>query len=257
MSNDQLADFYHTAPVIFRCGAGVVRLSKTLVLKAGLTVSEAEAENMTFAATRVGIRVPRVYRTFKRNITDTKIRGYIVMDYIPGQTVEECWGSLNDSDKQDVAAQVAALINQMQSKTFNFLPPGPIGGTSGALLQGCWFSTYGAGPFETLQSLEDWCNHKLDVCLRFKQAPVDTPRFTFRDVVLTHQDLAPRNIILDKEKKVWLIDWGHAGIFPKGFEHAAFVVQSASHEEFTSLVLSHLSSRHEKEVLQLANIQYG
>lgn len=218
-----------------------------------------EAETMTFAAVHTQIRVPRVYRTFKQHIQDGIVSydgRFIVMDYIPGQRIDECWDSLNDSAKKNVTTQVAAMIEQMQSMTLNHLPPGPIGGTSGAPLEGCWFSTYGAGPFETLQDLEDWCNHKLDVCLRFKQAPVDTPRFTFRDIVLTHQDIAPRNILLDDEERVWLIDWGYAGVYPKGFEHAAIAVQ-ARNKEFSELVLSQLSSRHEKETRQHLNIRYG
>ncbi|OBT49687.1 hypothetical protein VE04_10270, partial [Pseudogymnoascus sp. 24MN13] len=51
--------------------------------------------------------------------------------------------------------------------------------------------------------------------------------FSFLDdeLVLTHQDIAPRNIILDAEGKAWLIDWAYAGAYPRGFERAAMVRQ--------------------------------
>jgi serine/threonine protein kinase len=39
--------------------------------------------------------------------------------------------------------------------------------------------------------------------------------------VFSHQDLAPRNIILDKEGKIWLIDWGMSGWYPVYFEYTS------------------------------------
>jgi hypothetical protein len=76
------------------------------------------------------------------------------------------------------------MIEEMQSITLNHMRPGPIGG--GAPFRGPWFSDYGAGPFDTLQELEDWLNHKLDVCLHLKRAQKDTPRFEFKDTNCAH-----------------------------------------------------------------------
>ncbi|KAH7265561.1 uncharacterized protein BKA55DRAFT_672390 [Fusarium redolens] len=125
-----------------------------------------------------------------------------------------------------------------------------------AKFQGPWFTDYGAGPFDTLGELEDWCNHKIDVCVMVKQLPPGTPRFEFKDIVLTHQDLAPRNLVLDKDMKLWVLDWGCAGVYPKGFEQAALQVQ-AWNKEYAEMVLGKLSDHQSIVIEQLADIAYG
>jgi hypothetical protein len=144
---------------------------------------------MVFAAESLHLPVPRVHRTFRADIPGFGDRQlmkghFIVMDYVPGPTVDECWVSLDLSQRQSVASQVATIIETMQSTTLK-LPPGPVGGTRGQKFEGPWFTDYGAGPFATLQDLEDWCNHKIDVCIRFKQLQQSAPRFRFQRLVLT------------------------------------------------------------------------
>ncbi|KAN0074924.1 hypothetical protein V8E54_007535 [Elaphomyces granulatus] len=243
VSNKQLVDIYLTGPVLFVYGGSkIVRLSHTLVLKGGMSVLPCEAENMKFAATYTQIHIPKVHRVFQFRLDyETRDTWFIVMDYVLGCCVEpDNWETLSERTHDEVTSQVAGMIEQMQSVTLNHMRPGPIGG--GAPFQGPWFSDYGAGPFDTLQELEDWLNHKLDVCLRFKQAPEDTPRFEFKDIVFTHQDIAPRNLILDPFGRVWLIDWAFAGV---------------RNNKFSNLVLSKLSTSYPKEALQLFSIGYS
>jgi aminoglycoside phosphotransferase (APT) family kinase protein len=237
-----------------------VRLSKSLIIKGGRGVAPSESQNTIFAAESLHLPAPRVYRTFTADIPGFSkgklVKGnFIVMDYVAGPTVEECWDSLDLSQRQSVAGQVATMINTMQSTPLE-LPPGPIGGTRGQKFEGPLFIDDGAGPFTTLQDLEDWYNHKIDVCVQFKQAPRRTPRFRFRKVVLTHQDIAPRNLVLDAQGKVWIVDWGVAGVYPAGFEQAAFQVQSWN-GEFTDMVFARLSDRQERVMEQFATIAYG
>jgi aminoglycoside phosphotransferase (APT) family kinase protein len=216
---------------------------------------------MIFAAESLHLPVPRDHRTFTASIpgifNGPLVKGYFfIMDYVPGPTVEECWNSLDLDPKLSVTGQVAAMINRMQSSSFK-ISPGPIGGSEGQKFQGPWFTEYGAGPFATLQDLEDWCNHKIDVCIKFKQASRHESRFRFRKVVLTHQDVAPRNLILDTQGTVWIIDWGVSGAYPPRFEQAAFQAQSGRNGEFMVMVLARLSDRQERVVKQFATIGYG
>jgi len=170
VSNKQLVDLYLTGPILFAYGGSrIVRLSHTLVLKGGGSVLPCEAENMKFAAAYTQIHVPKVHRVFPFRLNGKKHdTWFIVMDYVPGFTLEDKWEALSERTRNEVTSQVADMIEQMQSITLNHMPPGPIGG--GAPFRGPWFSEYGAGPFDTLQELEDWLNHKLDVCLHLKQA---------------------------------------------------------------------------------------
>ncbi|KAK3316824.1 hypothetical protein B0H66DRAFT_306148 [Apodospora peruviana] len=126
------------------------------------------------------------------------------------------------------------MINKMQSTTLGgAFPPGPIHATHNKTMtsipeqnqekwQGPWFTDYGAGPFPTLEDLEAWLNHKIDVCIKVRQLRAGFPRFELStsDLVLTHQNIAPRNLVVDPVGKLWLIDWGCAGIYRRGFEQA-------------------------------------
>jgi thiamine kinase-like enzyme len=122
---------------------------------------------------------------------------------------------------------------------------------------GPWFTEDGVGPFALLQDLEDWCNHKIDVCIQFKQLEQHAPRFKFRSLVLTHQDIAPRNPVLDAQGKVWMLDWAFAGVYPPGFEQAVLQVRSGWYREFAEMVLSKVSDRQEHITKQFVNIGYG
>ena len=216
---------------------------------------------MIFAAETLGLPVPRVHRTFTADVPGAEEgelmeAQFIVMDYIPGPTVKECWNSLEVDQRQSVAGQVASMIEKMQSTALK-LPPGPVGWTGSQKFVGPWFTEDGTGPFASLQGLEDWCNHKIDVGVQYEHLEQDAPRFKFRSLVLTHQDIAPQNLVLDAQGKVWMIDWAFAGIYPPGFEQAVLEVCSAWYREFAEMVLSKLSDRQEHITKQFANIGYG
>ncbi|OAA62741.1 Protein kinase-like domain protein [Niveomyces insectorum RCEF 264] len=261
VSDKELRELFSTAPKLHDYGAvTVVRLSKLLVMKGGRGVHPGESRNMIFAAESLHLPVPKVHRAFtdaiRRSFDGRPEKAYfIVMDYVPGPTVEACWDSLELRKRQIVADQVAAMIDTMQPRDLQ-LPPGPIGGSDGCKFEGPWFTDYGAGPFATLKDLETWCNHKIDVCIRFKQLPLNTPVFQFQKVVFTHQDIAPRNLILDKQGTVWMLDWGLAGAYPPGFEQAPLRGGSWN-AEFAKMVLERLSDRQEHVTRQFAKIAYG
>jgi hypothetical protein len=176
------------------------------------------------------------------------------MDYISGQTLKECWESLNVHQRQSAADQVATMVNIMQSKPLG-LPPGPIGATEDLCFEGPWFTEDGAGPFSTLKDLEDWCNHKVDISILFEDIPPDSPRFKFEQLVFTHQDIAPRNNIVDAQGKVW-IDWGLAGVYPRGFEQAILHREANHNNGFAQTVLTKLSDRQEHLARQHESVAF-
>lgn len=230
----------------------MVRLSETLVMKGGGSVLASEAEMLRLIASRTAIRAPRVYRSFQVD-DDTQyfgISGYIVMDFIPGQPLDECWNGLSRDTQGNVAKQVAEMIQEMQS--IELPQPGPIGGGP---CQGLFFTDYSAGPFMDSAEMEAWFNHKLDICKRVNQAPKDMPPFQLTKFVLTHHDISPRNLILGQQDQVWLIDWADSGAYPAVFESAALSIQS-SFTDFNEAVLS-LIPRYPEEESQLHSIGYG
>ena len=199
-----------------------MRLSKKLIMKGGGSVLASEAKMLNLINSRASIRVPQVHRSFQVE-DDTKYfgtSGYIVMDFIQGQPLDECWDSLPPSTQGEVASQVAEMIKEMQS--IELLQPGPIGGGP---CRGLFFTDYSAGPFTDTAKMEAWFNHKLDICKSVHQAPKDTPPFHLTKFVLTHHDISPRNLILDQHGQVWLVDWAYSGAYPPVFESAALSIQ--------------------------------
>ncbi|KAL4898714.1 hypothetical protein BDV59DRAFT_9252 [Aspergillus ambiguus] len=174
--------------------------------------------------------------------------GYIVMDYIDGEPLDSCWGDFSDEQKMDIARQTAQIITEMQS--IKLLEPGPIGGGP---CRGRFFTHYSAGPFKDVAEFEGWFNHKLDICKAYKHASSDLPPFKFAEFV--HQDISPRNLILDRNGLVWLVDRADAGSYPPAFEMAALCSQS-QFVDFNDMVLS-LLPRYSLEEQQLDSIGYA
>ncbi|KAF5586390.1 kinase-like (PK-like) [Fusarium subglutinans] len=265
VSDEELLSAFLTAPRLHDYGEVIIpRISKHLVIKGGPGVAQSEAENMKFALETLSLPIPKVHHAFTAEIpedpdlpeTPLVEAHFIVMDYIKGFTIDKSWQSLDMTAKETVAQQIADAIEKMQSTILNHMPVGPIGRSQDVKFQGPWFTDYGAGPFDTLKELEDWCNHKIDVGIMVKQLKPETRRFEFKDVVLTHQDLALRNLVLDEDMKIWVIDWGCAGVYPKGFEQAALQVQ-AENNEYADMVLKRLSDRQDIVIDQFAKIAYG
>ncbi|EXA41497.1 hypothetical protein NW756_010007 [Fusarium oxysporum] len=265
VSDEELLSAFLTAPRLHDYGAVTVsRVSKHHVVKGGPGVAKSEAENIKLALETLGLPIPKVHRAFTADVPEdpdvpeaSLVEGHLIlMDYIKGSTVDKTWQSLDTATKETVAQQVVDTIDKMQPTALNHMPVGPIGRAQDAKFQGPWFTDNGAGPFGTLAELENWCNHKIDVGIMVKQLTPETRRFEFKDIVLTHQDLALRNLVLGEDMNVWVIDWGCAGVYPRGFEQAALQVQ-AENDEYADMVLERLSDRQDIVIEQFANIAYG
>jgi aminoglycoside phosphotransferase (APT) family kinase protein len=240
------------SPILHQFGStAVMRISQNLVLKCGRSVLPSEAENMRFATANTTIRIPKVHHSF--NVPGPGYfgtMGYIVMDYVEGTSLANCWDDLDFGKRQDVVNQVSGIIQQLQSVQFE--RPGPIGGGP---CRGRWFTDYTAGPFAGRQEIENWFNHKLTICKGTGNARQDIPAFNFPAFVLTHQDISPRNLILDPCGQIWLIDWAYSGAYPPCFEAAALTDQ-AQFPDFSQQLLQKIH-KNPREIEQLRSIKWG
>ncbi|KAF2477186.1 phosphotransferase family protein [Lindgomyces ingoldianus] len=254
VSNERLIRLFDNAPKLHQLGCtSVVRLSQTLVMKSGSSVLPSEAKNMNYAAQLGGMRLPKVYGSFNSSNPTAGIsqtRGYIVMDYVKGSCLADLWPNMNLQQRQTVITQVAVMIRKMQSTPLDFA--GPVGG---GMSQGLFFTDWGAGPFENGRAMEDWFNHKLHVCKAFKRVPLNAAPFEFSTFVFTHGDISPRNIILDGQGLVWLIDWQNAGSYPPQFE-AAVIADQSDFKDFGEMLLKHIE-HDEAKVRQLRSVWYA
>ncbi|KAI1952927.1 hypothetical protein LOZ57_001011 [Ophidiomyces ophidiicola] len=218
VSNADLIGLLDTAPILYQVGGTkVVRISHNLILKSGGRVLPRETRTLQLIAKRTSLRVPRVYRTFqvKEQGRQFGTRGHIIMDYIDGKNLGDCWKQLTGRQKDDIVCQAVGQL----------------------------FSDFGAGPFDSNSDMEAWFNRKLAFCQRINKAPPEIPPFEFSKFVMTHQDISPRNIILDASEKIWLVDWADSGAFPPAFERGALAVVSLKSATITVGVNGDLSSR--------------
>ncbi|KAJ5888539.1 Aminoglycoside phosphotransferase [Penicillium taxi] len=227
VTDETLTELFDTAPVLHDYqGTRIVRLSQTLILKGGDNSSPGEARILEIIAQAgKSIAVPKVHRVLKFEKCFYGYKCLIVMNFVSGSSVEDCWEDLSQSERKDVISQIASSLDNLHSISLpeqvpEPIIPGPIGPYS-CFARGPFFIDAGSGPFTSTEELEAWFNRRLEITQNFKQAPLDSQPFRFNKLVLTHLDIVPCNLIRDLNGKVWLIDWGFSGIYPEGFEFAS------------------------------------
>lgn len=193
-------------------GGRVLKLSDKIAVKISHGVSPSEAATQEFAYRNVDhsiVRVPRVYRYFVDTTTEPNWpKGYLFMELIPGRTLEE----LDFDDQKKIIPRLANIIKHLEQVSGNQVP-GPVGG---GILKGYLWGDYGTRTnFYSVSDMNTWLNKRLIL----RNEYIDLTPYP---LVLCHMDLCRRNIILEEDNKsICLLDWGHAGLFPRFFEFAA------------------------------------
>ncbi|KAI9748178.1 MAG: hypothetical protein M4579_007290 [Chaenotheca gracillima] len=213
-SEEWLVDFVHRTEAEhgmvggLREGNRVIKLSDTIAVKYGYSVSIEEAATQDFAHQNVKssiVRIPKVYRYLVAGTEPRRNKGYLFMEYVPGRTID----ALDLSIHEDIVPRIAKIIEHLGQILGDGIP-GPVGGGEP---QGYLWGDDGADAiFGSVEELNAWLNKRL--ALRDKSIDV-TPY----PLVLCHMDLCRRNMILDEETNaIWLLDWGFAGFYPRFFE---------------------------------------
>ncbi|KAB8069845.1 kinase-like domain-containing protein [Aspergillus leporis] len=215
-----------TAPKIWdNGGVKVARIARGVVVKYGHDVNICEADNMRYVSQHTTIRLPSLLDSWVEVECGDNIEGgeticYIVMSYIDGILVDEVWSELSNTIRCGIQKQLHDFIRQLRHLKAD--RPGPIGG---GVSQGAFFTDYGAGPFASKGEMEGWFDDRLAVCQDFGIVDAGQPGFggLFQHLVMCHMDIHLRNLILDDQGKVWLIDWAFAGMYPAYFETASIL----------------------------------
>lgn len=195
----------------------VCKIDSSTIVKSGSSVRISEAETMKFIRSRTTIPVPQVHDAY----TDEEsgmVR--IVMEYIPGDSLDAVWDTYNDLQKESVIAQLRGYMGELREIKSDF-----IGSIDGTWCNDHYFDDdpEGYGPFpneaEFKQGIvkalktarpEDWVGFTCDIFLEVMKG---------HEIVLTHNDLDPRNILVRGSEVVALLDWELSGYYPEYWEY--------------------------------------
>lgn len=128
------------------------------------------------------------------------------MEYIPGKTLEDL-----DVNVDDIYECLANIISELAMVMGGDIP----GQVNGGTLQGyLWGDNGTRAIFRSVDDMNRWLNKRLQLI----DETIDLRPYP---LVLCHLDLCRRNIKVMDDNTISLLDWGHAGFFPRFFEAAA------------------------------------
>lgn len=163
---------------------------------------------MRFIAANTSIPVPQVYEQGSEPVPS------ITMDYIEGDRLDKVWNGLPEEQKLGIADQLKGILSELRSLKGQYI---------GSLhrrkaIDGRRFDFEG-GPFDSEIEFNDFLlsdtlssTPKIlrDIALRSLR--------TDHELVFTHGDFAPRNIIVKCGRVVGLLDWEYSGWYPEYWE---------------------------------------
>ncbi|KAL7947775.1 kinase-like domain-containing protein [Trichoderma barbatum] len=182
------------------------------VRKRGASLRASEAETMKFIAENTTIPVPKVFDTDWQDGRMTAI----IMEHVPGKTLDKIWDDLNHEQKISISLELNGYISQLRNMKGTYI---------GALNRGKALigkkSPLECGPFETEREfnrfiLEDIANTTPNMLRLYAKYALSHNH----QIVFTHGDIAPRNIIIGEDFKIAaIIDWEEAGWYPEHWEY--------------------------------------
>ncbi|RMZ83260.1 hypothetical protein DV738_g1272, partial [Chaetothyriales sp. CBS 135597] len=226
--DDEIIQFVDASPrSTYNCLRGVRFLSDNLVAK---WYRDDEFDDMIRAeevAVGLGVRVPGTKRVVKYQ------KGvWCIMDRVHGATLEEAWPDLGWIQTFRLALQLRRWIWSLRSVTSNVVGSLATGKCRSFWLEDRFGLPPRASPQDIVTFLSFWTRfvhirNEAQASQNAKAGIVEVPPPQDRQVpvseplVLTHHDLAPRNMMLDTSGSLWLIDWDRSGFYPAYFEYPA------------------------------------
>jgi aminoglycoside phosphotransferase (APT) family kinase protein len=191
-------------------GRTVVRVGEDLVVKSG-NIRSHEAQTLRFIAENTTIPVPKVHDV---RWEDSQVVA-ITMDYMPGKRLDEAWDSLDSNQRLSVANELHSYINQLRELKGEYI--GAV--DRGKAVIGRRISLE-CGPFDSEQQfnefiLGDIVQSAPELLQHYaKHALIDN-----HEIVFTHSDISPRNILVEGGHVTAILDWEDAGWYPAYWEY--------------------------------------
>ncbi|KAI0326162.1 kinase-like protein [Cubamyces sp. BRFM 1775] len=197
----------------------VYALASNVVVKVTVENMEAEARTIALVRARTTIPVPKVHRAFEH-----KGHRYLVMDYVHGGTLDSLWDNLSPWQKLRIAFTLRNYVRQLwriRTPQIEQQVPGPITDDPTHPLP-CYTPSLGeylAPAFTSRDDFRDWMNGRYRVGEYMIKRRMHQDLFDDSEpLVFVHGDLCLRNMILGADGRLWLIDFGCSGVYPRWFE---------------------------------------
>ncbi|OAL45920.1 phosphotransferase enzyme family protein [Pyrenochaeta sp. DS3sAY3a] len=218
-------------------GKEFAKIAEPLMLvKYGTHASLIEAKNMLYVAENTSIPVPKLFAAYTygpldRDLDDfgTLYDTYLFMEFIEGDDKDlgKSWAKCSSTEKQLISADLKKHITEFRSLP----PPGYIGSVHGGPVTDLMlkWSTTCRGPFK---SEADFNATIIDTFIAKSKGQVGPfvrgmVNAHEHEIVFTHGDLRPDNIIIKDGRVAAIIDWEMAGWYPEYWEFAkAFFIES-------------------------------
>ncbi|ERT02519.1 hypothetical protein HMPREF1624_00818 [Sporothrix schenckii ATCC 58251] len=188
------------------------------VLKSGDTVREAEANTMKFVSKHTSIPVPEVHNVY-RDANSGHV--CIVMEYVEGDRLDNVWEGLTTEDKDAILFQLRGYLTQLRQLKGAF-----IGTVDGSGCNDQFFSMDDVehGPYANEAAFNEalakvWSAKDEDDPFTRLLCRVQHAVMHDHEIVLTHNDLDPRNILVRGATVVAILDWEFSGFFPEYWEY--------------------------------------
>ncbi|KIK10266.1 hypothetical protein K443DRAFT_670892 [Laccaria amethystina LaAM-08-1] len=241
-TDEKIIRAVESAPYLGGSDDKLVQISEDTVVKLGRdwdsTTSEALAMELVRKQTRIA--VPRKRRAIHHHHPEGN--GLIVMDLIRNsQQLRVAWPSLSFFGKLKVVLTMRLYLRQLRRIQYSSSntpgPPGP----RPLPCNGLQFGYDAKGPFPTTSALETYFRNEHSLAEdRASRGwapspncePLDTSAFA--SLVFTHNDLNMRNLLLDDQHVLWVVDWGFSGFYPPWLEYLGMIYASQKDQDLES-----------------------
>ncbi|KAL9131431.1 MAG: hypothetical protein Q9217_000645 [Psora testacea] len=179
------------------------------VIKFGPGVDVREAQTLQFVKKSTTVPVP--------DATSDRPNA-IVMSYVDGCNLQDCWTQLSSEKRQSIAEQMRDILQQLRGLKGRY-----IGAVDWGPAVDTRKSAYVGGPFHSEREFNDFLlrNMVSSTPTLYLQSIQQTMR-TDHDVVFSHGDLNLHNILVKDGDVVALLDWECAGWYPEHWEYVKF-----------------------------------
>ncbi|KAI1127836.1 kinase-like domain-containing protein [Nemania abortiva] len=185
-------------------GSRLARVQQNYVIKFGVRVHPIEAQSVLFVTKSTTIPVPKVYAIYQRQ-ENSGLVTFIVMQYIPGVTLQDLWGSLDETRKTSIAKTLQTYFDQLRGLQH----PGYFGNNE---LVDWVIRMYSSEVGERMAHKIRYYQHVLPTVLH---GDGDS------SPVFTHNDFQRKNIIVEPDGGLCIIDWEFASWLPVYWEYSS------------------------------------